>query len=132
MNPSGVAIAAGEPRCFELFTTIEAKFKASKIDNDKWYLTVLSAITTTPKAHFCAQLYLYLISQRAYATNDARRKLVQRMREALFKDIGLLGLPRPSESLIELTKVVSEEDSEYFNIRKGWQCDDKNHDRGME
>lgn len=131
MEPSDIDLARIEPTCFQLFSTVEAKFKASGIADDKWYLTVLSALTTTPASQYCAQLYLYLISQRKYATNDARQILIRRMRETLFKDIGLLGLPRPTESLIELTKVVSEKDIEYTYSRDGWQCDHLNHARGM-
>ncbi|KAJ5330000.1 hypothetical protein N7452_010390 [Penicillium brevicompactum] len=131
MNESDIDLATIEPSSLQLFRTIEAKFRASGIDDDKWYLTVLSAITTTPESHVCAQLYLYLISQHAYATKDARQRLMRRMREALFKDIGLIGLPRPTESLIEITKVLSEEDAEYTYSREGWQRDNLNHTRGM-
>lgn len=131
MDTSVIDLATIDPSSLQLFAKVEAKFNASGIDSDKWYLTVLSAITTTPKSQMCAQLYLYLISQHAYATNDARQRLIRRIREALFKDIGLIGLPRPTESLIEITKVLSEEDAEYSYSREGWQCDHLNHSRGM-
>ncbi|KAJ5793939.1 hypothetical protein N7457_000538 [Penicillium paradoxum] len=129
MSASDITI---EPRCTELFSTIEDKFKASEIDSDKWYILVLSAISATPESHLCSQLYLYLINQPGYSSNDARRKLVRRMREVLFKDLALLGFPRPTEALLNITKVISEEDTECSFTREGWQCDSANHARGME
>ncbi|KAJ5481344.1 hypothetical protein N7475_000156 [Penicillium sp. IBT 31633x] len=121
-----------DPRWAELFDAVENKFKASGIESEKWYLTVLSAITTMPASHLCSQLYLYLINQHAYSTTDVRWKLIRRMREALLKDVGLLGLPRPSEALFDITKVMSDEDADCSFTRKGWQCDFENHARGME
>lgn len=108
-----------EPRWFEIFATIEGKFEASNIASEKWFLTALSAITTTSQSHLCGQLYLYLISQHAYSTTTARWKLIRCMREALFKDIALLGFPRPTEGLINITKVMSEEDGECSFTREG-------------
>ncbi|KAJ5284506.1 hypothetical protein N7497_000207 [Penicillium chrysogenum] len=132
MNTSDVNNPTTEPRWSELFATIEAKFKASNIASEKWYLTTLSAITTTPELHLCGQLYLYLISQHAYSTTTARSELIRRMREALFKDIALVGLPKPAEALLSITKFMSEEDGECSFTREGWQCDDANHARGMD
>jgi hypothetical protein len=132
MSISDVDKATIEPRWFELFAAIEAKFEASNIASEKWYLTTLSAITTTPKPHLCGQLYQYLISQHAYSTTSTRRKLIQRMREALFKDISVLGLPKPAEALLGINQVMSEEDAEGSFTREGWQCDDANHARGMD
>jgi len=65
-----------EPRCYGLFREIEADFKASQIPSDKWYLTALSALTTTPKPHLADQLHLYLSNQDASSTADARRALI--------------------------------------------------------
>ncbi|CAI7640979.1 unnamed protein product [Penicillium palitans] len=132
MSTSDVDKPTIEPRWFGLFATIEAKFEASNISSEKWYLTTLSAISTTPEPHVCGQLYLYLISQHVYSTTSARWKLIRRMREALFKDIALLGLPKPTEALLGITKVMSEEDGECSFTREGWQCDEANHARGMD
>ncbi|KAF7529013.1 hypothetical protein PCG10_008774 [Penicillium crustosum] len=132
MSISDVDKPTIEPRWSELFATIEAKFEASNIANEKWYLATLSAISTTPESHVGGQLYLYLISQQLYSTTSERWKLIRRMREALFKDIALLGLPKPTEALLSITKVMSEEDGECSFTREGWQCDDANHARGMD
>ncbi|CAG8148823.1 unnamed protein product [Penicillium nalgiovense] len=118
MNTSDVNNPTTEPCC------------ASNIANEKWYLTTLSAITTTPELHLCGQLYLYLISQHAYSTTTARSELIRRMREVLFKDIALVGLPKPAEALLSITQFMSEEDGECSFTREGWQCDEANHARG--
>lgn len=118
MSISDVDKPTIEPRWSELFATIEAKFEASNIANEKWYLATLSAISTTPESHVGGQLYLYLISQQLYSTTSERWKLIRRMREALFKDIALLGLPKPTEALLSITKVMSEEDGECFHPRR--------------
>lgn len=120
-----------QPRCDELFQKIEAKFAASHIPNDKWYLTALSTLATGPDPHLADQLYLYLTSQSAYSTADARRKLIRRLREALFKDIALIGLPKPTEALIAISRVEPEDEIEQSFTRQGWQCDESNHDRAM-
>ncbi|CAI7627412.1 unnamed protein product [Penicillium glandicola] len=83
-----------EPRYFELFATIEVKFEASNIASEMWHLTTLSAIATTPES----QLW------------PAIPNLIQRMGEALFRDIALLGFPKPTEALLGITKVMSKED----------------------
>lgn len=108
-----------EPRCYGLFREIEAYFKASQIPSDKWYLTALSALSATPKPHLADQLYLYLTSQDAYSTADARRTLIQRMRETLFKEIALVGLPRPTEALISISRVEPESEEEQSFTRDG-------------
>ncbi|CAG8908435.1 unnamed protein product [Penicillium egyptiacum] len=132
MSTSDVDNPTVDLRWSELFATIEAKFKASNIANEKWYLTTLSAITTTPELHLCGQLYLYLIGQHAHSTSTARSELIRRMREALFKEITLVGLPKPLEALLNINKFVSEEDAECSFTREGWQRDDTNHARGMD
>lgn len=108
-----------EPRCDELFREIEADFKASQIPSDKWYLTALSALTTTSKPHLANQLYLYLTSKDAYSTADARRTLIQRIWETLFKEIVLVGLPRPTEALISISRVEPEGEEELSFTRGG-------------
>ncbi|KAJ5925720.1 hypothetical protein N7454_008359 [Penicillium verhagenii] len=120
-----------QPRCDELFRSIEADFQASQIPTDKWYLTALSALTTTSKPHLADQLYLYLIGQEKYSTVDARRVLIQRIRETLFKAIVLVGLPRPTEALISISRVEPEGEEEQSFSRDGWQCDESNRTRGM-
>lgn len=98
-----------QPRYDELFREIEARFKSSGISPDKWYLTTLSSITTTSEPHLADQLYLYLISQPTYSSADAHKALIRRMRETLFKNIALVGLPKPTEALIAISRVEAED-----------------------
>lgn len=119
------------PRCDELFRDIEARFTSSHIASDKWYLTALSSLTTTPEPHLADQLYLYLINQPQYSTPSTRQTLIRRIREVLFKDIALLGLPKPLEALMAINRVETEGDMDGSFSREGWQCNEDNHTRGM-
>lgn len=121
-----------KPRYDELFRDIEKQFELSQIASDRWYLTVLSALTTTPDPQIADQLYLYLTSQPAYSTPAARRTLIQRMREALFKNIALVGLPKPTEALISISRVEPEDEIEESFTREKWQRDEANRVRGFE
>jgi len=131
MSSPQIDRALVEPRCDELFRKIEAKFKCSDISPDKWYLTTLSSITTTPEPHLADQLYLYLTSQPAYSSADSHKYLIRRIREALFKDIALVGLPKPTESLIAISRVEAEDGLDQTFSREDWRCDEENHYRGM-
>jgi len=53
------------------------------------------------------------------------------MRETLFKEIALVGLPQPTEALISISQVEPETEEEQSFTRDGWQCDEANHARGM-
>ncbi|KAJ5092901.1 hypothetical protein N7456_008762 [Penicillium angulare] len=124
---------ATHPKCDDLFRDIEAQFEASQIPSDKWYLTTLSALTTTPDPHLADQLYVHLTSTPAHSTAKARLIIIQRMRETLFKNIALLGLPKPAEALISISRVEPKEDTiDQSFTRKGWQRDDDNRMRGIE
>lgn len=131
MTESEVYRAFVQPGCDELFQKIESRFAASNISNDKWYLTALSSIATGPDPHLADQLYLYIISQPAYSTADSRRTLIRRLREALFKDIALIGLPKPTEALIAISRVEPNDEVDQSFTREDWQCDKANHDRAM-
>jgi hypothetical protein len=119
------------PSCDELFRTIEARFEASGIPSDKWYLVALSSLTSTPEPHLADQLYLYLTRQPAYSTPTARKSLVRRMRETLIKDTALCGLPKTAEAILAIGKVVMEADLDNSFSREGWMCDGANHKRAM-
>jgi hypothetical protein len=53
------------------------------------------------------------------------------MREALFKNIGILRLPKPPKALFHITKLLSDEDYAYSFSREGWQWDEANYVCGM-
>lgn len=119
------------PSCDELFRTVEAKFEASDLASDKWYLVALSTLTSTPEPHLADQLYQYLTKQPAYSTPEARKSLVRRMRETLIKDTALCGLPKTAEAIIAIGKVVTEADLDESFSREGWMCNGGNRTRAM-
>ncbi|KAJ5692904.1 hypothetical protein N7462_002327 [Penicillium macrosclerotiorum] len=131
MTSSRVDRASVQPHCDELFRKIESKFHSSNIPTDKWYLTALSALTATSEPQLADQLYLYLVSQPAYTTASARMVLIRRLREVIIKDIALLGIPKPAEAIIAISRVEPENEMDTSFSREGWQCDHKNHERGM-
>ncbi|KAJ5103544.1 hypothetical protein N7532_004073 [Penicillium argentinense] len=131
MNAPEVDRALVQPCCDELFRDIEAKFKLSNIPNDKWYLTTLSTITTTSEPHLADQLYLYLISQPDFSSSESHKMLIRRIRETLFKGIVLIGLPKPTEALIAISRVEAEDGVDHTFSREGWKCDEENYGRGM-
>lgn len=115
-----------QPCCDELFLSIEAKFRSSHIPNDKWYLTALGSLATTSEPHPADQLYLHLVSKPEYSTAPTRQALIRRMREVLFKNIALLGLPKPIEALIAISRVEAEDGVDLSFSREGWRCDEGN------
>ncbi|CAI7610270.1 unnamed protein product [Penicillium pancosmium] len=125
MDSPGIDRAMVEPQCNELFREIEAKFKSSDISPDK------CSITTTSEPHMAEQLYLYLISQPTYSSADAHKALTRRIREALFKGIVLLGLPKPTEALIAISRLEAEDGLDQTFSREGWKCDEDNYNHGM-
>ncbi|KAJ5760485.1 hypothetical protein N7520_007641 [Penicillium odoratum] len=71
--------------------------------------------------------YLRSPTTNAHYTADARRTWIQRKCETPFKDIVLVGLPRPTEALVAISRVKPEDEVEQTFTREGWQCDETNH-----
>jgi hypothetical protein len=120
-----------QPRCDELFLSMETKFRSFHVLNDKWYFTALGSLATTSEAHLADQLCLYLVSQPEYSTAPARQASIRRMREVLFKNIALLGLPKPTEALIAISRMRAEDGVDLSFSREGWRYEEGNHARGM-
>lgn len=119
------------PSCDELFRNLEARFEASGVPSDKWYLVALSSLTATPEPHLADQLYLYLTKQPPYSTPEARKTLVRRMRETLIKDTALCGLPKTAEAILAIGNVVTEDDLDESFSREGWMAGGCNRTRAM-
>ncbi len=62
---------------------------------------------------FCANLYSYLIAQPRYSTPAARQALIRRLREALVKDVCILGVCKPLDAIMEIYKIEREEDKDF-------------------
>ncbi|CAG8162936.1 unnamed protein product [Penicillium olsonii] len=119
--------------CFQqLFTELENRFKSTNLGNDKWYILAISTIVASPDPERADQLYLHLTQQAEYATSPARQALVRRLREALVKSVPIVGVCKPVEAILAISEVERDEDKDYSFTREGWQCDQANHDRGIE
>lgn len=123
--------ASLDPRRNKLFREIEAKFQASGLPLEKWYLAALGAIVPSSEPKMAGQLYMYVLSQPAYSTASERRALTLRFHEVILKAAALLRIQKPAEALISIAGIEPEDDAELPFSREGWQCDDQNHERGM-
>lgn len=121
-----------DPKLRILFEQIEKKFSATNLGNDRWYLVVLTTLTGGGSPHLADQLYLYLTQQPQHTTSPSRQALVRRLREDLVKTVSIVGVCRPIEAIVAISKVEREEDRDYGSTREGWKCDDANHERAME
>ncbi|KAL4901604.1 hypothetical protein BDW74DRAFT_181610 [Aspergillus multicolor] len=121
-----------DPKYLTLFQTLESRFAQTSIPADKWAILATSTLVAGPDPERLDQLYLYLTSQPTYSTSDARKQLVRRLREALLKSVIIVGVCKPIEAILAISKVEREEDKDYSPAtREGWACDDANHERGV-
>lgn len=121
-----------QPRFQQLFTELENRFNTTTLGSDKWYILATATLAASPDPERADQLYLHLCSQPDYATSPARQALVRRLREALIKAVPIVGVCKPIEAILSISKVECDEDKDYKSTREGWQCDQANHDRGTE
>ncbi|RYO74344.1 hypothetical protein DL764_010869 [Monosporascus ibericus] len=115
-----------------LFRKIEDLFQTTKLSGESWYILTIACLAASPDPESAAQLYLHLCGQPEYSTSQARKALVRRLREALVKAVSLVGVCKPIEAVLAISRVEREEDRDYdSHTRHGWQCDEANHERGM-
>lgn len=116
------------------FQKIEDQFKTTQLSSESWYIVVIACLVAGPDPELAAQLYLHLCNQPAYATSAARQALVRRLREALVKAVSLVGVCKPIEAVVAISKEEREADREpapRTPTRAGWQCDAANRERGL-
>lgn len=121
-----------EPDARKLFESIEQRFSQTKLGPHRWYLIALTVLTGGGSPHLADQLYNYLIQQEQYTAPESRQALVRRLREDLIKSISIVGVCRPIEAIVAISKVEREEDRDYSSTREGWKCDEANHERAMD
>lgn len=121
------------PPIFDLFDTLKASFQNTALGHDRWYMLATAAIVGGNDPERCDQLYLYLTAEPQFQTPDQRRTLVRRIREALFKSVCIVGVCKPLEAILAISKVEREEDRDLDTpaTREGWKCDEANLERGM-
>lgn len=120
------------PVLSELFSNIEHNFKMTDLGEHRWYLLVIACLSASPGPEASAALYLYLTRQEAYQTSESRQALVRRLREALVKTIGLVGVCKPIEAILAIAKVEEPKDRDYSRTRQNWQADAANHERAVD
>ncbi|KAL2821493.1 hypothetical protein BJX63DRAFT_378336 [Aspergillus granulosus] len=132
-TPHKMTTPAIEPRYLDLFQKLEARIaNAGSIPNDKWAILTIATLVAGPDPERVDQLYLYLTSQPRYATSESRKALVRRLREALFKAIIIVGVPKPIEAIVAIAKVEKDEDKDLSPPTRGeWTNDKANHERGV-
>jgi len=113
-----------------LFEALEAKFPSKTLGDEKWYLVATSALAGC-EPDFIPRLYTYLISKPAYTTPASRQTLMRRLREALVKDISILGVCRPMQAIFGIAKIERDEDKDYSFSRQHWQSGPEMHERGV-
>lgn len=113
-----------------LFQTLEQTFNPTHLGPERWYLAALAALVGGTEPEYADQLYLYLISQPSYSSASERQALVRRLRECLVKLVSIVGVCKPLEAVLAISRVEAPGDKEYSNTRAGWNADEANHARG--
>src|SRR6478609_8781028 len=106
------------PELSQLFQRIESSFENTQLGDQRWYILVIACLSTSPDPEAAAALYQYLIKQDAYQTSESRQTLVQRIREALFKSVILVGVCKPLEAILAISKIERPEDRDYSATRE--------------
>lgn len=119
------------PDLHALFTSLEQTFAKTSLGSSRWYLLALATLVGGTEPLLADQLYLYLTLKPDFQTPSSRQALVRRLREALVKLISLIGVCKPIEAILSISKVEKEEDRDFSFTREGWQADQANHDRGV-
>lgn len=115
----------------EVFRSIEAKFTNTKL-GDRWYLLTLAALVGGTEPELADQLYLYIINKPDYQSSTSRQALVRRLREGLMKLISIIGVCKPIEAILAISKVERPEDRDFSFSRENWKNDSENHEKAME
>lgn len=121
-----------KPEVAQLFRNIEQSFSTTQLGESRWYILALAALVGGTEPELADQLYLYIVNKSEFQESSQRQALIRRIREVLVKLISLIGVCKPLEAIIAIMKVEKEEDRDYSFSRKDWQCNQKNHDQGME
>ncbi|KAF2461845.1 hypothetical protein BDY21DRAFT_277982 [Lineolata rhizophorae] len=119
-----------EQEAIDLFKAVEKHFPSESLGNEKWYLVVISTLTCGGMPEFAPTFYRYLIERPEFSTHEARRALMRRLREALVKCVGIIGVCRPLDAILRIDRVTAEEDKEYSCSRDEWNYDEAHAARG--
>ncbi|KXT17641.1 hypothetical protein AC579_10156 [Pseudocercospora musae] len=115
-----------------LFKEIEQHFPSPTLGEDKWYILLITAITTGGHPALAADLYKYLISKPEFTTPDQRKALTRRLREALVKLVSVVGVVKPLEAIFCIAGIERPEDRDYSFSREKWTSGEANRQRGRQ
>lgn len=73
----------------------------------------MSALSGSPHHEFISNLYTYIITKPEYSTPESRKALIRRIREALVKDVSIVGVCKPIEAIMMLDAIERPEDKDY-------------------
>lgn len=118
------------PDLSALFTSLEQTLHTTNLGTNRWYLIALAALVGGNEPEFADQLYLHLISKPSLQTPAARQALVRRLREALVKLTAIVGVCKPLEAILAISKAEHPGDRDFSFSRRAWAADDANHARG--
>lgn len=119
------------PELLQLFEDIENRLKGTKLASDCWYILVIACLAASSDPEAAGALYHHLVSKPQYQTSEERRALVRRLREALVKSVCLVGVCKPIEAVLAISRVERPEDKDTSCSREGWQADETNHERAQ-
>ncbi|KAF7557725.1 hypothetical protein G7Z17_g411 [Cylindrodendrum hubeiense] len=121
-----------DPELCKLFESIENSFKSTDLGSERWYILVIACLTTSRDPEAAKDLYLYLVNKpdNQYRGSGAQT-LIRRLREALVKSISLVGVCKPIEAILAISRVERPEDRDLSTTREGWQADEVNHKRAQ-
>lgn len=118
------------PKLVDLFRRTEAALKNTSLGpGNRWHIIILACMVAGPDPEAIAHLYRYLCSTPEYATPSDRQALVRRLREALVKSISIVGVCKPIEAVLAISKIERPEDKDFSMTRDTWQCDEANLQR---
>lgn len=121
-----------DPKLCRLFEDIENSFKSTDLGSDRWYIVVIACLSASRDPEAAKDLYLYLVNKSENEPGGPGRKaLIRRLREALVKTICLVGVCKPIEAILAISRVEKPEDRDLSTTREGWQADEANHERAM-
>ncbi|KAH8178187.1 carboxymuconolactone decarboxylase [Sarocladium implicatum] len=116
----------------QVFQTIEDKFKTTALGPDRWYIAAAATLVGGNDPELCGDLYQHLIAQPEFSSPAQRQRLVRRIRETLVKSVCIVGVCKPLEAILAISKLERPEDKDLTVTREGWQCDEANLQRGKE
>ncbi|KIW32546.1 uncharacterized protein PV07_04077 [Cladophialophora immunda] len=80
-----------------------------EVGDESWYIIIATVITVSPRPQLLADFWTYITThEAAFSTPESRTRLSDRLRDALLKQIVLIGAPQVLSALIPLANRQTE------------------------